>query len=224
MIPIRKSNEPKSLLTYRSHPEALFDGPDCNELKFSSVKQDIRIRLVKDQGYLCAYCMSRIRPDAKSMKVEHWQCRDRFPEKQLDYANLIGCCCGNEGGKPEQQHCDTSKGDKDLLFNPANSVHHDKLEIRYTSRGKIVSGDSEFDHQLNTVLNLNYSRLVENREAVWRAVTRRLSEITGSASPKEIDELIAGWEAKDQDGCLKEYCGVAIYYLNKKKGAAQKSL
>jgi uncharacterized protein (TIGR02646 family) len=248
MIPIHKSNEPKSLLTYRSHPEALFDGPDCNELKFSSVKQDIRIRLVKDQGYLCAYCMCRIWPDEKSMRVEHWQCQDRFPEKQLDYANLLGCCCGNEGGDEKQigcdakkeslkkdnygskkgkitlEHCDKRKGDSELLFNPANPMDHARLRIRYTYQGTLKSDDSVFDDQLNTALNLNYSRLVENRKAVWSAVTRRLSEFQGSASRKQVEELIAGWEAKDQDGCLKEYCGVAIYYLNKKKGAAQKSL
>lgn len=216
MISSHKSGAPKSLVTYRSHPDAQFDGPDCNGLKFSSVKQDIRVRLVEDQGYLCAYCMSRIRPDAKSMKVEHWQCQDRFPEKQLDYANLLGCCCGNEGGKLEQQHCDTRKGNDDIFFNPAEPTHQDRLQIRYTLRGKIMSGDSEFDHQLNTVLNLNYSRLVENRKAVWSAVTRRLSEFKGSASRAQVEELIAEWKAKDQDGCLKEYCDVALYYLNKK--------
>lgn len=216
MIPIHKAGEPASLLTYRSHPDALFDGPDCNDLKFSSVKQDIRVRLVKDQGYLCAYCMCRIWPDEKSMKVEHWQCRARCKDKQLDYSNLLGCCCGNEGRKPDQQHCDTSKGDDDLLFNPAEPIYHDRLRIRYLNTGKIVSDDAGFDDQLNTVLNLNYSRLVENRKAVWNSVTKRLSEIKGSANRKQVEELVSEWGSKDQNGCLKEYCGVALYYLRKK--------
>lgn len=220
MIPIYKSGEPKSLQTYRSHPDALFDGPECNGLKFTSVKQDIRVGLVEDQGYLCAYCMSRIWPDEKSMKVEHWQCRDRYKGRQLDYANLLGCCCGNEGSSFKQQHCDTRKGNDDLLFNPASSTHHDRLRIRYTYRGTIKSDDSEFDFQLNTLLNLNYNRLVENRKAVWSAVTRRLSEIQGSASQKQVEELIAEWGSKDQYGFLKEYSGVALYYLNKKRKSA----
>ncbi len=220
MIPIHKSGEPTSLQTYRSHPDALFDGPDCNGLTFSTVKQDIRVRLVEDQAYLCAYCMSRIRPDEKSMKVEHWQCRTRYEDKQLDYANLLGCCCGNEGQAPKQQHCDTRKGERDLVFNPSEPAHHARLQIRFTLRGTITSDDAAFNDQLNNVLNLNYSRLVENREAVWNAVTRRLSAIKGKASNTQIEALIAEWEKKDQDGCLKEYCGVALYYLNKKMQTA----
>jgi uncharacterized protein (TIGR02646 family) len=216
MIPIHKSKEPESLLTYRSCPDALFDGPDCNGLKFSSVKQDIRARLLEDQGYLCAYCMCRIWPDEKSMKVEHWQCRTKYPKKQLDYANLFGCCLGNAGSKYELQHCDTRKDDDDLLFNPAEPIHHERFRIRFLNTGKIVSDDAGFDDQLNKVLNLNFSRLVDNRKAVWKSVTKRLSEIRGSASRKQVEELIAEWKAKDRNGCLKEYCGVALYYLNKK--------
>lgn len=114
------------------------------------------------------------------------------------------------------EHCDKRKGEDDLLFSPAELTHHDRLKIRYTFRGIIKSDDSEFDHQLTTVLNLNYSRLVENRKAVWSSVTKRLSEIKVSANRKQVEALIAEWEAKDHNGCLKEYCGVALYYLNKK--------
>ncbi|NTW81730.1 TIGR02646 family protein [Chlorobaculum thiosulfatiphilum] len=216
MIPINKSSEPVSLSTYRSHPDALYNGPDCNGLTFTTVKQDIRVGLVKEQGYLCAYCMSRIRSEEKSMKVEHWQCRTGYPKKQLDYANLLGCCLGNKGSKSELQHCDTRKGDDDLLFNSAEPTHHDRLRIRYLNTGKIVSDDAGFDDQLNNVLNLNFSRLVDNRKAVWSAVTRRLSEFQGSASRKQVEELIAEWGSKDQNGFLKEYCGVALYYLKKR--------
>jgi uncharacterized protein (TIGR02646 family) len=220
MIPIHKAVEPTSLVTYRSHPDALYDGPDCNGLTFTSVKQDIRVGLVKEQGYLCAYCMCRIRPEEKSMKVEHWKCHTGYPQKQLDYDNLLGCCLGNKGSKNELQHCDTKKENDDLLFNPANPAHHARLQIRYTLHGKVKSVDPVFNDQLNTVLNLNYSRLEENRKAVWNAITRRLSEFQGSARQKQVDKLIAEWSSKDQNGFLKEYCGVALYYLNKKRKSA----
>lgn len=222
MIPIHKASEPTSLVAYRSDPDAFYNGPDCKGLTFTSVKQDIRVGLVKDQGYLCAYCMSRIRADNKNMKVEHWQSSTGYPQKQLDYTNLLGCCLGNKGNKFDLQHCDTRKNNDDLRFNPASPMHYARLRIHYTFQGTIKSDDHEFNDQLNKVLNLNYSRLVENRKAVWSAVTRSLSEIKGSASQKQVEELIAEWAKKDRNGYLREYCGVALYYLNKKLQSASK--
>lgn len=51
MILIRKGDEPRSLTLYRKSAYAYYDG--CN-------KNDIRDSLLKEQGYLCAYCMRRM--------------------------------------------------------------------------------------------------------------------------------------------------------------------
>ncbi|MEI7695564.1 MAG: hypothetical protein WCI64_07975 [Chlorobium sp.] len=47
-------------------------------------------------------------------------------------------------------------------------------------------------------------------------VTKTLSRITGKATRVQIEELLLKWRRKDGEGKLKEYTGVAIYYLNKK--------
>jgi len=211
MISITKRSEPKMLQHYRLQDGTVFDGKD-----FTPVKQAIRDQLVAEQGYLCAYCMSRIEPDESSMKVEHWHSRKKYPKQQLTYANLLGCCYGNKGNKPSHQHCDTRKGDAVLLFNPADSEHPKKLKIHYLSNGKIFSDDKEFNCQLDDVLNLNYSRLKENRAGVWNAVTKALKKYSGTVTGAQVEALLLKWQRKDSDGKLKVYCGVAIYYLNKK--------
>lgn len=213
MIPIHKNNEPQHLQQYRLQPDAQYDGAN-----FTPVKQQIRESLVEEQGYLCAYCMSRIEPNSKKMKIEHWhsQSPSRYPEEQLIYSNMLGCCCGNEGLKPNLQHCDTAKGDKDLLFNPSYTSHHNRLKIRYLGSGTIASDDSEFDDQLNNILNLNFQRLKENRQRVWKIITKELSKQLGTVSSNSINRFIEKWKKKDRNGRLPEYCGVAIYYLNKK--------
>ena len=68
MLYIKKGKEPPSLTAYKKENNAYFDG--CN-------KEDIRKNLLKEQGYLCAYCMRRI--DQKHMKIEHW-----YPENRLN--------------------------------------------------------------------------------------------------------------------------------------------
>lgn len=211
MIPVTKRTEPQSLQHYRLRPGAVFDGQN-----FTPVKQDIRAQLVAEQGYLCAYCMGRIEPDESSMKVEHCHSRKKYPEQQLNYANLLGCCCGNEGFPDAQAHCDTKKRDDDLLMNPAEPSHHSRLKIRYEFNGTVKSDEASFDRQLNEILNLNYSRLKDNRKSVWSSVTKTLSGITGKATRAQIEGLLLIWQQKNSEGKLPEYCGVAEYYLKKK--------
>ncbi len=128
MISITKRSEPKMLQHYRLQDGTVFDGKD-----FTPVKQAIRDQLVAEQGYLCAYCMSRIEPHESSMKVEHWHSRKKYPAQQLTYANLLGCCYGNEGLPDYHAHCDTKKRKVDLLFSPAEPSHHQRLKIHYKS-------------------------------------------------------------------------------------------
>jgi len=213
MISITKSQEPQSLQHYRLQPGTVFDGQN-----FTPVKQDIREQLVAEQGYLCAYCMSRIEADDRQMKVEHWHSRKKYPEEQLSYANLLGCCYGNEGSPDSNSHCDTKKHDEDLLLNPAEPSHYPRLMIRYEFNGTVTSDNAEFDRQINDVLNLNadFLWLKKNRKRIWKKVTQELSTIGGTATRAQIEALLSTWQRKDSEGKLKEYSGVAIYYLNKK--------
>lgn len=57
MILIRKQHEPESLRRFRLTPGADFDGMPAAE------KNELRLALIKEQGYICAYCMRRIRLD-----------------------------------------------------------------------------------------------------------------------------------------------------------------
>ncbi len=169
---IRKSlaNEPESLRHEKSTPGASFD--DCS-------KKNIQQALLKEQEYLCAYCMGRISadPDAHgrpNMSIEHYYPRqlcieEGRPELALDFMNMLGVCTG--GAKPNL-HCDKTPGPKGKA---AGKVTLRKLDPRrpeveqlltYTTGGEIVSvnGDSDVEHDLNEVLNLNHDKLKERRK------------------------------------------------------------
>ena len=209
MRAINKWSEPPKLKLYRLQVGAVYDGP-----LFTTVKNQIREFILKEQGHLCAYCMQRIQ--ATSMKVEHWHCQDNYSTEQLIYSNLLGVCKGNEGQSPDAQTCDTCKGNSDLLFNPADLTHRVQLQIRYDGNGKIYSDNVVFDVQLNSILNLNWTGLGKNRKSVWSAVTDVLSRTEGACSRPQIQQLITRWNTANSDGIMKEYCDVAIYYLTKK--------
>lgn len=209
MRTIRKGQEPRELREYRSQPGAHYDGP-----LFTPVKLRIRKLLLQEQGHLCAYCMRRIYEE--TMKVEHWHCQDRYPSEDLRYGNLLGACQGNEGQKEQHETCDTRKKDEDLRYNPADPAHDIERRVRYYGDGKIKATEEAFDAELNRVLNLNYSRLVENRKAVVDAVMSKLGNRPGIRSQREIRQLRDKWMKSNPDGKLPEYCGVAIYFLDKR--------
>jgi uncharacterized protein (TIGR02646 family) len=172
MRQILKGKEPKVLLQYRKTPGATYNG-------FQSVERmrALRKALVSEQGGICCYCMQRIRPTEDAMKVEHWHSQKRYPTEQLNYRNMLAACMGNKGEPKDEQHCDTSKGNKTLSRNPANPDHRIEHFIRYLGDGRIESSDQELSNQLGKgvskkgmlhrgVLNLNRPLFVLNRQSV----------------------------------------------------------
>lgn len=215
MIPIRKGPVPPLLARFAAIPGATYDGgatPDG--LTFTQVKDDIRQHLVREQGHLCAYCMSRIRPTEAEMKVEHWASQEVHRQLQLDYSNMLGCCCGNLSNR--EDHCDRSKGNRPLSLNPSSPAHHPRLRIRYKPNGEICSGDPAFDGELRSVLNLNAARLVANRKEIWERVTLELSRAPGAATRSMVESLKDRWKTRTSEGELPPYCGVAIQYIEKR--------
>ena len=201
---IRKGREPRSLTEYKKHPGATYEG--------YSQKDDLRRSLVQEQKGLCCYCMSRIRADRKHMKIEHWQSQspEKYPERQLDYTNLLGACLGGKGKPKKFQHCDTLKGDKNLSFNPANPADDVERLFKFLGDGRIVSDDAMRNEEINKILNLNHPILIQNRKAVLDAFKERL----GKAKLDPHKEL-PKWDGNHTDE-LPEYSQVIVYWLRKK--------
>ncbi|MFT4302811.1 MAG: hypothetical protein QM579_13795 [Desulfovibrio sp.] len=217
MLPIHKNPE-DPLRKHRSTPNTNYDNCPKDLLKNS---------LLQEQNFLCAYCMSRI--TEHTMSIEHWKCRSQHPNLELSYQNLLAVCDGNEGNPPCKQHCDTRKGDSDLMYNPANKDHHERLKIRYLrNTGKIESADKAFCIELGDtekgsegILNLNHQQIMNNRRAVIASVERAMNKLPHDAKKAQIRALLNAWNSVDAQGMLPEYAGVAIYFLKKRLERAQ---
>ena len=205
MRAIIKGREPHSLTTYRLTPRA--DYEDYRD------KDTLRRALVAEQRGLCCYCMGPIRSDASAMKIEHWHCQEHYWDEQLVYRNLLAACVGGEGQPPRKQHCDTRKGNQDLLWNPAEPVHAIESRVQYGADGTIKSNDETFDSQLNGVLNLNLATLKEHRKGVLDAVLlwwRRHGPVPRHRIEREVRRYTPA------HGRLTPYCQVAIWWLNRR--------
>jgi len=207
MRAINKGSEPVQLLQFRTQPNATYADMPLN------VKNVVREALLAEQGHICAYCMQRIKPN--EMKIEHWKSQSANPILQLAYSNLLGCCSGNEGQPVNEQHCDTRKGNNDIAFNPSDSAHHNHMRIRYLGDGAIKSDNAQFHVHMENILNLNFSRLKKNRKAIIDGVGDALNRKRGKRTKSEIQEILDDYN-QNNSGQLKTFCGVAIYFLEKK--------
>ena len=179
--------------------------------------------MLRDQGYLCAYCMGRI--DAGEMKVEHIDSQAIHPELELDYDNLLGCCYGGERDEPDpfrgrrSLHCDSSKAARRLTCSPLDPACIASLS--YGSEGcSIHSTNPEWDEELDRILNLNTSKLRHNRQEALYTLLDELQQLLPPHSSRHrqhsvLTKLLERVKARDRYGELIPYCGILIYWLER---------
>nr|WP_314749911.1 retron system putative HNH endonuclease [uncultured Porphyromonas sp.] len=197
MILIKKGSEPNEWTRYR-----LTSGVEFRALP------ELKDSLLKEQGYLCAYCMARI--DKDHMKVEHFNPQSLYPDDTFTYRNLLACCLGKT---EEESHCDTSKGNAEIKLSPLEPSCVDTLSYE-SGTGAIKSSNESYNKDLDT-LNLNALIIKDNRHKALRGVINALKDVGFKGSA--IHRLLDHWTAADKDGKREPYCGIVIYYLKKSK-------
>lgn len=197
MILIEKGSEPNAWMRYRLTQGAEFRA--IPELKDS---------LLKEQGYLCAYCMARI--DKDHMKVEHFKPQSLYPDDTFAYGNLLACCQGKTQGEP---HCDTSKGKVEIKLSPLEPSCVDTLSYKYGT-GEIRSSNLDYDRELDCPLHLNTPIIRQNRRKELQGIIKALQ--SKGFNSGAIRRLLRRWDSVDEEGKRKPYCGIVIYYLKKK--------
>lgn len=207
MRAITKGAEPACLAAHRAMEHSFYQNYQG--------KDALRVALVAEQRGLCCYCMRRISADRTTMKIEHWHCQASYPQKQLQYENILGACLGGHGAKPEGQTCDNRKGNQDLKWNPSNPAHDIEVHIKYRSNGEIRSDDPQFDGQLDTVLNLNIAVLRNSRKSALDAVLEwwRVKQPNDAQVQAEIEQYYDGLDE------LVPFRPVVIWFLKRKLAA-----
>ena len=210
---IVKQREPQSLTGFRAAGGTSFDDLHGNQ------KQDLRKELVQEQRGLCCYCLCRIEAGdgngTPPMKIAHWHSITSHHREQLDYANLLGACKGNEGQPRFNQHCDTRQGQNDIKYNPANPSHSIEQRIRFLTDGTICSDDADFNMQLNNILNLNWRPLKQRRREVLDRFHKELGD--GRLSRAEWRRQLEKWNGDSHHGSLEPYCQVVVDWIRRNK-------
>lgn len=227
---IKKSKKEPQVLT-----EAKAGGGDYDSLRKTTIQE----ALLEEQGYLCAYCMSRISLELNEnyqpkIGIEHFlpqasskkETQEANPKDTLNYSNMLGVC---NGKSDEHLHCDKTEGGKGdgnvklLRLNPLDKNCEKLLKYNFNGTIQSIDGNEDVEYDLNTNLNLNNQKLKENRKIAFDLAWERFKRThknkakwTKQIFQAEIDKL----KQKDDKDKYAAYCQCLIYlFENKKKGA-----
>ncbi|MBI5535127.1 MAG: hypothetical protein HY898_20540 [Deltaproteobacteria bacterium] len=210
---IEKGPPPRELEAYRLRPNARYDGDNS----FGQVKERIRKALVREQGWLCCYCMQRIEPLAHRMNVEHWASQRRHEERALDWTNLLGACKGEPQATQAAQHCDLRKGDSEIQLDPQKRVHIDTLS--FTADGELISSDAVLQADITERLNLNAVNLRNLRRTAVQAAQRALERKYSGPLPRSaLSRELEACECKGKQ--LPPFSGAIAWWLRKRLSRA----
>lgn len=206
MIYIRKAGVPKVFSDIKR------EYGNYDELRETS-KNALKEYLIREQGWICAYCMTRI--SLSNSTIEHYTPRNGdFGDmsKSLDYDNLFAVCLNARNSGNGSRHCDVSKGDKLISVDPRKKS--DISQIKYRRDGEIYSENADFNDDLNDTLNLNILTLKNNRKAALDTALNSLSKLKDNSWGKDfVRKTIDRLENSDEK---TEYIGIIVYYLSKR--------
>lgn len=223
-------NEPNALRRFRNEtPNPTYKGYSDKDID-SGAENPLKNALLEEQGYLCAYCMGRIRLDLNEqykpqIEVEHFDSQELKPELSVIYHNLLGVCNGLSVTYPEKEqmhHCDKTKGEAGKMN---GKVQLQKLDprlpdcerfIKYDLMGTImaVHDDALVEHDLNKVLNLNNKALQNARKAVLDNAKQKLMREKPSQQWDKafLQKHLDAWRALEK-GQFRRYCMIAVWFL-----------
>jgi len=224
-------NEPESLLKYRNtEPNSGFDGYD---------KTDLRKALIEEQGHICAYCMGEISLDINEnskpkTEIEHIKPRQKYKDidksLELNYFNMVAVCNGLSTSYPEKlecHHCDkTNVGEGKMNgmvdLKKLNPLRKDSSEdlVEYNLNGEILSKNknSDVEHDLNVVLNLNNDALKQKRKTRIEVLKEKLKKDKPLQDWNRdfFDKYIQEY-SETNDGKFIPYCMTLIWFLESLK-------
>lgn len=209
---IRKSAEPKEWTEYKNIPGVQFSGiPALQEF-------DVHNRHINSPAHDTEIPV-RDKMSTEDHRIEHWHCRDKYPDEVFSYGNLLMCCPGQIGGG--ESHCDVRKGNDIIEWSPLKKECTDS--IRYSLNGTILSSNASWDKELNEKLNLNHEILKRNREQTLRGVIEGIISKRGKHilwTQKDVKDQLEKWSNKHDDGnghaVYYPFNGIVVYFLKKK--------
>lgn len=227
---IAKNNSPQFFEEWKTQwkltEEDLINNTQLSEQKKSvweklsgEIKQNVKLSLLEEQGFICCYCQRKIELDTNTI-IEHFIARDIEPIKMFDYDNIFACCDGGDSDREVEKqkgvkksektplYCDRKKDDNLLKITPLdiNCETHFFYRFNYSLDDKPnveithLSNDGE---EAIRVLNLNNKKLRKMR-GDWIAYL--IFDENNNLIPEDDIEKLLSIARQKEDGKFLPFC------------------
>ena len=160
---VRKEGEPGMFREWKALAREEWQ-PTWRDLQ-APEKPDLHEALIQEQGAVCCYCGRRI--TRAGSHIEHFRPRTAYPDRALDYSNLLASCQRNEG-RSVPWVCGRAKDDwfdEDSYVDPQEPSCEQRF--RFRSQGNVeVQPDDDPAATMVRKLNLNEPFLNELRREI----------------------------------------------------------
>jgi uncharacterized protein (TIGR02646 family) len=208
---IEKTAEPDILQQFKAQSNA--DWQATYDKLQNPEKRELHQILLAEQGYICCYCGARI--SLADSHIEHFQPQESYPDKQLDYRNLLVSCL-RQPNAGDPLHCGVSKGnwyDRTLTVSPTIANCADFFE--YQADGKIIPSR---DHLKKTAADTTIERLKLKIANLTKSRAKSLEGLDlNELSLADLDKFIDRFNQKNQIGQYAPFCQMLIYCLQQEK-------
>ena len=136
-----------------------------NDENISAIREVLREDiLIKEQKGLCAYCEKKISSSSTSSNIDHFKTRNLFPEKTLDYNNLLVSCNTKErcsSLKDSHKSLLKRKEDYGNIINPV--IENPNSFFDYLLSGEMIPLDEKAKFTIE-LFDLNHQSLYDERK------------------------------------------------------------
>lgn len=189
----------------------------------SEIRNQVKESLLKEQGFICAYCLQRIDNSDKTT-IEHLIPRAIEPSKMFDYDdNLMACCDGGQGENTNRdkekypasypEYCGKHKKNSQIDIHPLQKDCEEKFNYIFNPLNDEVVIEGLTDKATRTIeiLNLNTPKLKNLRGNSVKGF------ILDDLSVHEIDTLINNLSERNQEQQFEPFCVAIVHILQNLK-------
>lgn len=210
---IDKGEEPHFFTEWKTNDKMCDHGnPKWDRLN-SVIKTNLKEVLIIEQGSICCYCGVQIK--TINCHIEHFRPKkkDKFPQLQLEYNNLL-CSCQLEFQKKEPKHCGRAKGswfEEALTISPLD--HNCESRFKFLENGSIQPFNKNDEGAKKTIskLALDIEKLNELRQYYIAAVLDDI-DIFEEDSIQETINIYS--QRNPKDGKYMPFCFAVLDVLN----------
>jgi uncharacterized protein (TIGR02646 family) len=174
-------------------------------------KEQTKVALLKEQGWVCAYCGRGV--DADGSHIDHFWPQHLFKIRELDYDNFF-VSCGPSGVRGAPRICGDAKDDwipTDARLIPSDPTCEGRFKYSGSGAIKAANDQDEAADATITALNLDDASLQLERKQIIFGIESAIldGEITKDNKAAEISHL----RAPDAQGRCKSFGHVMARYL-----------